>query len=78
MAPKSPKKILFVDEISGRKVNMEIELEEATIADSDSDTSDASEGMNIEFNHYSFTGRFLYSIREQNYFFSICKNVIFL
>ena len=48
MAPKSPqKKMIFVEDISGNKFNMEIELEEATIADSDSDTSDASEGMNL-------------------------------
>ena len=54
-APKSPqKKILFVEEISGKKVSMEIELEEATIVDSDSDSSDFSEGMNFEFIGYRF------------------------
>ena len=33
---------------------MDIELEEATIVDSDSDSSDFSEGMNFEFIGYRF------------------------
>ena len=41
--PRSPKKILFADEISRTKVNPEIELEEPTIAESV--TSEATEGM---------------------------------